>query len=84
MGNLKALLYDIKSELDKGHIVSIFLLDLISQKEMYADPMYIDYTKYGFDKNNILSVIKEFEKQKEIKIIDSGNMGWWITKYTEQ
>lgn len=82
MKNLNALLYDILDELNQGHIVSIFLCDLITQKELYGELVYMDYTKYGFTKSNILEAIKELEAHKKIKIIDSNNMGWWIEQYT--
>ena len=82
MKNLKSLLYDILNELNQGHIVSIFFGNLASQNKLYGEPMYIDYTKHGFTRSNILGAIRELERLKKIKIIDSQNMGWWIEPYT--
>lgn len=78
MKDLKGLLSIIRDELEKGRTVAIFFRELLSQTEPYDEPIYIDYTVYGFDKSNILDALRELEKNNEITITDSGNMGWWI------
>ena len=84
MKDLKALLSRVKEEFEQGNIVSIFLKDLASQKVMYGELTHIDYTCYGFTKIDILDAFRELEKQKEIEIVDSGNMGWWILPYNNE
>ena len=86
MNNLKKLLFEIKSNIEQGHSVAIFFYDLLV-KSNYDDTdelglKYIDYTKFGFTKDNIHDALKQLEAQKEIKIIDSYNMGWWIELYS--
>lgn len=78
MKDLKGLLSKIRDELERGHTVAIFFYELLSQIEPCDEPIYIDYTVYGFDKSNILDALRELEKNNEITITDSGNMGWWI------
>ena len=78
MKHLNSLLLTIKSELEKGNVVSIFGFSLISQPEMYGDVTYIDYNALGYSKENILHSIKELSDMGEISLIDSGNMGYWI------